>query len=54
MDLQGPLVSLINQVIGFFSSVVTALRASPGGFGLVVIPLGIIWGIALMASRRRR
>jgi hypothetical protein len=54
VDLQGTLVGITGQIIGVLDRILSALRDSPGGFGLILIPLGILWGIAVMASRRGR
>jgi hypothetical protein len=46
MDPIGTVGGLINQVLD-------TLRHSPGGFGLLILPIGLLWIIVLLAARRR-
>jgi hypothetical protein len=43
----------IGGVVSFVGQVLDALRNTPGGFGLLVVPLGIFWIISISVSRRR-
>lgn len=46
MDPIGTVTTFVGQVVG-------ALRQTPGGFGLLVVPFGVMWIIVVLVSRRR-
>ncbi len=48
MDVLNTIVNVIHQVIGFFRDL------APGGWGLVLIPLGILAVISLWFGLRNR
>lgn len=43
----------IGAVAGLIGQVLDALRNTQGGFGLLVLPLGLFWIVALVVSRHR-
>ena len=43
----------IGTVSGFLGGIADALRNTPGGFGILIIPLGLLGIIALLVSRNR-
>jgi hypothetical protein len=47
MDPIGSLFGLLHSIFAWFAGL------APGGFGLLLIPLGILGGIALLAAVRR-
>jgi hypothetical protein len=43
----------IGTVMSFIGGIGDALRSSPGGFGLILVPLVVLWIIVVAVSRRR-
>ena len=43
----------IGTVMSFIGQIADVLRSSTGGFGLILIPLVVLWIIVIAVSRRR-
>jgi hypothetical protein len=47
MDPIGTVSSFIHSVVAWFQGL------APGGFGLLLVPIGILGALALLAARKR-
>jgi hypothetical protein len=47
LDPIGAAIGLLHSIVAWFQGI------APGGFGLLLIPLGILGGLAILAAMKR-